>query len=186
MPWPYTAWDAANKSANVTLSNGDLTATGNNGGAGNGQVLGLDGYSSGKHYFAVQITAINNNTVIGFSDEGFVLGSFLITTPDGIGWIQWGDIAYNSTTYTSIGFGAGDILHFAIDIDNDLAWFRLNAGNWNNSGTANPATGAAFAAPLNGVVKPNFGVSFNNGGGARLWTERLLLGSRGSVTTLWT
>ena len=165
--WPYTAWDAANKSDNVTLSNGDLTATGNNGGAGNGNVLGLDGYATGKRYFAVEITALNNNTFVGFSDEDFVLGNYLLDNPDSIGWIVWGDIAYNNNWYTSISFAAGDILHFAIDIDNDLAWFRLNAGNWNNSGTADPATGVeGFAASLNGIVKPNFGVSFNDGGGA--------------------
>jgi hypothetical protein len=35
---------------------------------------------------------------------------------------------------------AGDVVCLAIDHPNQRLWFRKNGGNWNNSGTANPAT----------------------------------------------
>jgi hypothetical protein len=42
---------------------------------------------------------------------------------------------------SSLGsFTAGDIICYAIDLDNAKAWVRKNNANWNNSGTANPAT----------------------------------------------
>jgi hypothetical protein len=35
---------------------------------------------------------------------------------------------------------AGNIGCVAYDIGNGTIWFRTNGGNWNNSGTSNPAT----------------------------------------------
>ena len=40
-------------------------------------------------------------------------------------------------------FAAGQIACIALDLTGQLIWFRKGAaGNWNGSGTANPATGA--------------------------------------------
>lgn len=39
------------------------------------------------------------------------------------------------------------IVGVAIDVDNKKVWFRLNAGLWNNSGTADPATNVGGFAP---------------------------------------
>ena len=36
--------------------------------------------------------------------------------------------------------GSGGVYCLAIDLVNSRAWVRLNGGNWNNSGTANPTT----------------------------------------------
>jgi hypothetical protein len=36
---------------------------------------------------------------------------------------------------------AGDVVGCAVDLGAHLVWFRKNGGLWNNSGTANPATG---------------------------------------------
>ena len=51
-------------------------------------------------------------------------------------WVNGSDIV------TSVGDPGGNITSLAVDIDNKLIWFRVNGGNWNASGTANPATGA--------------------------------------------
>lgn len=45
------------------------------------------------------------------------------------------------TVATIQAYAAGNVLGCALDIDNRLVWFRTGTGNWNNSGTANPATG---------------------------------------------
>lgn len=43
-------------------------------------------------------------------------------------------------------FAVNDVICFAIDGPNALGWIRVNNGNWNNSGTANPATGTGGIA----------------------------------------
>lgn len=69
-----------------------------------------------------------------------------------IGQISWGSDgtfkcrpnAGNGTIIT-IGtiatWAATNRLCFAVDIDNELIWMRVGSGNWNNSGSADPATG---------------------------------------------
>ena len=46
------------------------------------------------------------------------------------------------TVATVQGWVSGNTLCCAVDLDARLIWFRTNGGNWNNSGTADPATGA--------------------------------------------
>jgi hypothetical protein len=47
----------------------------------------------------------------------------------------------NSNPISAVATWAqGDTLCIAFDVDNMRLWFRTNGGNWNNSGTANPAT----------------------------------------------
>jgi hypothetical protein len=36
---------------------------------------------------------------------------------------------------------AGSVVDVAVDLGGAVIWFRVSGGNWNNSGTANPATG---------------------------------------------
>src|SRR5678815_395709 len=53
-------WNAADKTANVTLSNNDYTATHNVSGAGG--VRGTHGRSTGKRYFELFVPSTNHNT----------------------------------------------------------------------------------------------------------------------------
>lgn len=55
-----------------------------------------------------------------------------------------GTIWYASTQIGNIGstIGFGDTVGLAWDALNERAWFRKNAGFWNGSATANPATGS--------------------------------------------
>lgn len=53
-----------------------------------------------------------------------------------------GDNTVAGTYGVAIGtFATGSIIRMAADVDNDLYWLAVNGGNWNGSGTADPATG---------------------------------------------
>lgn len=48
---------------------------------------------------------------------------------------------YQYTAYSGSNITAGTKICFAVDVPNMLMWVRFGAGNWNNSGSADPATG---------------------------------------------
>lgn len=72
-----------------------------------------------------------------------------------IGWASDGTIkalglatvTAQVTLATVATWSAGARLCFAVDLDNARLWCRVNGGNWNNSGTADPAAGTG-ALPL--------------------------------------
>jgi hypothetical protein len=55
-----------------------------------------------------------------------------------------GSISINGSIASLPNLGAsivsGNVICFALDLTNSLVWIRLNAGNWNNTAGANPAT----------------------------------------------
>lgn len=53
-----------------------------------------------------------------------------------------GQVRFNNTTLTTISpFEQGDRISVAYHPTYQLIWFKVNAGSWNNNGSANPATG---------------------------------------------
>ncbi|GEM_PF-5240638 len=138
-------WDPANKSADITLSNGDLTATSTTN-ADKGVIATQPGQSSGKWYFEVQWTTINNNN----SGAGLALAAIDLTCNtvheylDGtaIGNIWNGD---SNSGYTFQGFATGFRGAIAVDLDAHKVWMTKDATTpaWNQgtSGTQDPATG---------------------------------------------
>lgn len=128
--------------ANCTLSGGNLTAT--SGGVSDGGVRSTTSYATGKLYFEVTynsgaaglhdgcgiLTPTQSLTTIGNGNGGFV---FLY----GNTWVY-----FNGSGSVQLGSNTafGTVICFAIDLVNQQGWVRMNAGNWNASGTANPAT----------------------------------------------
>lgn len=133
-----TTWTTSGLVGSLTLSNGNLTVTSS---SGNGFVRTPDFLNSGKYYWEVKADAIPSYY---FSGCGVCKPSssfenyFLYVSSNG-------NIYRYGNTYIGINIGAittGDYFCFAIDLDNRLFWARKNAGgNWNNSASANPATG---------------------------------------------
>jgi len=68
----------------------------------------------------------------------------------------------SNTGSLSTSFTAGDVIGIATDLDNHRIWFRKSAGNWNNSGTANPATNTGGFTLASGLFGP--AVSLGNTG----------------------
>lgn len=101
-------------------------------------------HSSGKYYFEMTVVAATNLAAVGVGVDN---GSESLNAPGGqsggIIWIGNGNVNYNGAldTTTIASFAVGDTLGVAVDVGGALIWFRDNAGNWNNNGSANPATG---------------------------------------------
>jgi hypothetical protein len=148
-PLPVT-WDSATITA-VTLSGGDLVATNTGTSAVNqgAHVNFSPGKTSGKWYVEIAFTTIT-------SGSGSNLGVGLGTTTSNYSQMgasaltgnmcyQSGNLwANNASTGVSLGArSSGDVIAIAIDLDNRKIWFKkvnATAGNWNNNGSADPAT----------------------------------------------
>lgn len=171
----FASWNPADLSG-ITLSNGNTVATGVGGGGG---VRSTPSFSAGKYYLEHTWTNISTNSIT----SGIALGTASLTTPT-TGWARVartsGNIFINNVdTGSSISGGSAvsnaSVIGIAVDFTAQLIWFRLGAaGQWNGSGTANPATAAgglsiaaissgALCASMNGgtsdAVTANFGAN---------------------------
>jgi hypothetical protein len=142
----YCTWNPLCSSSNTTLSNGNLDMSS---GAAWDSCIGTIGATSGKYYWEQTMTT-NQYTYTGFCNQNF-LGKFESHWPgqtvDSWGYLSSSGLARNdqsggsqvSVTLTTMP-SSGGILGFALDLDNQKAWFALN-GKWMGSGSPNPATG---------------------------------------------
>jgi large repetitive protein len=146
-PSGFAAWDSStgafqSAGPNITLSNAGATAT------GTGSAIGTV-HITGQWYFEVNVDALS---IINWScwEAGVGLGSVSVAATDlthngtlSAGFQADGLLAYNSSSLgvTLGGPAVNDRYCIAIDIDNNRLWIRRNNGNWNNSASANPATG---------------------------------------------
>lgn len=137
--------------ANVTLSNSNKRATPVSGTPWN-FIFGTPAKMSGKKYFEMKMsstTAAAAGVCSVRSANKPQGGTFGDDGTGMLGWNPGGTVrasydedssAYTVTTIQT--YSAGDDLCFAVDLDNHQIWFRTNAGNWNNSGAADPTTNA--------------------------------------------
>jgi len=65
----YTAWNPDDKHANITLSNGNLTATINSGGAGWYGARSTLSQTAGKWYFEVTASVYSTNVTVGVANS---------------------------------------------------------------------------------------------------------------------
>ncbi|UQR65096.1 hypothetical protein LRP30_07525 [Bradyrhizobium sp. C-145] len=79
---------------------------------------------------------------IGIATAGAVFSSMGISGANSFLVFPSGNIWFNgSSTGSSLGsISSGTLIGMAIDFTNSTGWFRKATGNWNGSGTANPAT----------------------------------------------
>lgn len=140
---------ATHKNSNITLSNGNLTAS-QTGNASNdwSAVYASKSASSGKFYWETVITTADaSNCAVGFGSSvcdtsgGSYTGAANTETEGWIGGSQAWWMYNNNSVATWGAWNSGDRVCIALDITNKKVWGRVNNGNWNNSGTANPATG---------------------------------------------
>lgn len=144
----YAILNSADKSASVTLTNGDLTA----------EVLPNSWHSvrstvsqySGKWYWEVTVDfpAVRTDIMIGIGNSSAPLTNYPGADVDGYSYYSWNGQKYNSST-VSYGdqFLAGDIIGVALDLDSGKIWWSKN-GTWQGSGDPSAGTGEAY----NGVV----------------------------------
>lgn len=179
-PPATTTLNPADKSALITLSNGNLTATGVGVGTGDDLVRSTTSKTAGKVYFEGTMTGAGAESAIGLAHTTASLTAFLGIDNNGIGIYRSGHtFLNNSNVMSGPSYSSGDIIGVAIDFGANLIWFRNNTtpGTWNLGGTADPATGiggqsiAAITGPFlvcfdvpasaAAVATVNFGNSFN-------------------------
>ena len=139
----------SDKAAGITLSNGNLTATAT-GGTGSSRLLvrATTSKSSGKWVFAFDPTAVGAATgeyAVGVAAAGASLTNYLGNDNNSIGAFANGQIwrggvqRLAANAVTDYSAAASEVM-IAVDLDNHTFWVREGAGNWNNNGSADPAT----------------------------------------------
>jgi hypothetical protein len=147
-------WDPSNKDPAITLSGGNLVATQSSAGNNWRSVRGISCHQTGKFYLEMTLTAkdASDGWMGGFEDASGVLNSYIGSTAHGIGCQSTGTQVYWSggsiAACNNIAYTAATVMEFAVDVGNNLVWIRGSGGNgnWNNSGTANPATSTGGTA----------------------------------------
>jgi hypothetical protein len=155
-----TTFNPSDKSANITLSGGNLTAE-NNTTTTFAIVRATTGKSSGKWYFegtSDGIGAGGGAGIFGLVGSGVATSQYL-SQSDGVGYFDTGSINRGGSTITS-GLSnwkaATSNIQCAVDFDNGRVWFRKSGDNWNNSGSADPASnvGGVDISSLSATLYP--------------------------------
>jgi hypothetical protein len=158
----FTAWNPADL-VNMTLSNNNLTATNTTAPSG---VRAIDGHASGKYYWESTVsTWVQSATQVGFG----LASAALAITVVGTAFVSKGTgniVVNNVNSGSSLGaLSAGNTIGIALDVTNNLCWFRVApSGNWNGSGTANPATGVGGVS-ISTITGTQFPMFLANGAG---------------------
>ncbi|MEY9295773.1 hypothetical protein ABIF21_000151 [Bradyrhizobium elkanii] len=149
-----TTFDAASLS-NVTLSNGNLTATRSNTSVGGAQSIAAKG--TGKFYWEVLVGASHANTdFIGIASP--TAGYFVcVNGNDGTGiWLGDGRTPNNGSPTGVLGAAnaPGTVIRNAYDAGNKKFWQAVNGGLWEGSGTADPTTNTGGRTQTNATMQP--------------------------------
>jgi len=166
-------WSPTQKNAVFTLSPNNQTATAGTV-AADSVVLGSAGVSAGKIFFEIDYTGSQanccNGVGLGNINTSTVTGQYLGIDNNGIVYNNQGSVVSNGTTVATIAtYTTGAQICVAVNLNTNLLWFQpLGAGQWDNNGTDNPATGiggysianVAAAAVVPGGTVNNTGVAF--------------------------
>lgn len=163
---PNTTWSTTDKSANITLSGGNLTFLNSSGANSGGRAAGS--VSTGKYYWEVTVTAWGNAAdSVGVAHGGASLN--FISSGIGLAALTRNSGVTVNGGVIITGFGVianGTTICIALDAINRRIWFRLGAaGNWNVNASYNPAsnTGGVDLSPLGAVAYyPAYGTGFLN------------------------
>jgi hypothetical protein len=159
-------WDPNKKSANISLSSGNLVATTTANGT-SASVLGTTGIQGDRVYWEI---TVNGTTAAasgaGIGNASTTLTNFMGATANSLGWFNDGSVwTNNASSGTWASWTYNTRLCFAFDRTKGLLWGRVTSGNWNNSGSADPyqaVGGFSVSATLDtGFVFPGANL-FNN------------------------
>jgi hypothetical protein len=161
----FTTWSTTDKSANVTLSGSNLIATSSSGGSLSGRSVDSIAGSNKLYWETTCNTWTNVNSGVGIANAAALVGTTTFTSSNNVNgclfWRQSG-IYVNGSNVIAAGttgtYTSGNLICHALDVPNQRYWARIGAaGNWNGSGTANPATnvgGVDISSILQGGVFP--------------------------------
>jgi len=128
----------------TTFSSGNLTLTKNTGSFFAG-TRAVGSASTGKYYWEVHMDVLVGQIGLGIANAAANLPGYAGNDNNEIGWsvgpAGGGNIFFNNAFKGTVSSAVtGDTCCVAWDGGNKKIWFRTNGGNWNNSGSDNPAT----------------------------------------------
>lgn len=155
---PTVTWNPDETITGMVFTNNDLTVS-NTDVSGSYQyqtclaTKAINGNANSKVYWEVSVVAFSEpNSAVSFA--GFASTTFLGEVEqyngwlgennDGLGWrmgIADGTIVLDNAFTQIATYAEGDVLCIAVDTVNQLVWFRVGDGDWNNNASADPATG---------------------------------------------
>ena len=147
-------FNPSDKSANITLSNGDLTATvGTNAWC---SVRATLSKSSGKWYWETTIDVSNAHHCVGIATSDTPVSTMAGADVYSYGYYDSLGQTYHSNTAADYGapFDAGAIIGIALDLDNGKIWWSKN-GVWQASGDPGAGTNEAYSG-LSGTFFPMY------------------------------
>lgn len=136
-----STFNPADKTASITLSNNNYTATVNAAALYAG-VRGNIGRAVGKYYLEFTASVkTNSNWVCGIANAALAIGSQGGNNKNYAYLLDSGSIQYNfGNAGTATAYVAGNVIGCAVDFGNNAIWFRVGTGIWNNNAANNPAT----------------------------------------------
>ena len=160
-------WNPADKNANISLSNGDLTATATD--TSWKSVRATEGKSSGKWYWEVKIdVSAGDHNMIGTGSSSATLDHYVGNDSYGYGYNGYNGYKFYDGSGVVYGstYGLNDIIGVALDLDNGKIWVSKN-NVWQASGDPAAGTNEMFSG-LSGTFYPMFSPYENtNAGTAR-------------------
>ena len=141
-----TTWNPSDKSADITLSGGDLIATETALSYNWNGLRSVFGIAIGKWYWEVTISGTTQlYWQVGIGDSGVPLLGEIGADADGYCYRQGGE-KMNNNSWPAYGdaYTAGDIISVALDLDNGKIWWAKN-GVWQASGDPAAGTNEAYS-----------------------------------------
>ncbi len=195
-----TAYNPADKGANITLSGSDLIAT-STANFSDDSVRSVLGVSSGKYYWEAMVSAdpaASNHFTIGIGTSAADITNHPGKDAYGYSYYSSSGGTYHNNVWTAYGspYTLNDIISVALDLDNGKIWFAKN-GVWAESGDPFVGTNPAYSgisgtfygmdSPYSGIgsqITVNYGASafahsvpsgFTSGFGSTviMWVEQL-------------
>jgi len=160
-----TTWNPSDKGVGVTLSGGNLEVTSSVNDKG---VRAIASASSGLKYYEALITVGVTSMQVGLANSSYPLTNWLGDSTNSVGYSAAGPVYRDGVIATIATYTIGDTICIAADLSNSRIWLRVNSGNWNNSGTADPVTnvGGIDISAISGPIFPACSAS----GTTRKWT----------------
>ena len=161
----YTTLNPADKSADIALSDANLTFS-RTAGSGYASVRGVAGKTAGKWYYEGKLNSGTPFFGIGNASAG--LASFAGVTPDSAGLWMSGSNYWVAGSGSSTGLGTpavNDIICVKVDLDARTIAFRINSGSWSTSyNLGSYVSGTVY--PMMSVEQVGSGGTLNFGGAA--------------------
>jgi hypothetical protein len=165
----FATLNPADKSSEITLSGGNLTAT-IAGPTSSCLVRSTVSKTSGKWYWEMTCNNITNYSYIGIGNASESVTTYLGSTNNGLAYTNDGYLIKNGGIASSAPgvYATSNVLGFALDVDaGTLELFVNNSSQ--GSYSANP-TGALFAGVSASLGSPNIVVTANFGASAFTYT----------------